>query len=484
VEGIPGPRTHLTRLPIRPAHARTERVGAANARVLAVGLVLAPFAVFEAGEAGARHETHHYAAATERHSPDVHQRCAAYYRGNPVGVSGLRCSRGASSRRWTPRAPTGTQGSRCDVLAAHRVDIRRDRCRKPLENVWPCSASRYHGVLMSREGDVTRMERESLHSLIQRIQRYDVTAAPVLETIVDPLRDLLHASHACCYGLRDEGDRMQCAFMYTQLPRTITADVDRLLSARTESPGHYDPRLPGPEQRNRVVLFTANEVATVSLQPIFQRYKIASAQIRVLICDGSVLLAWVGAFRDEPFTERDEWLLRQLVQPLRQRLLLEQRLEMAAATTRSLDFLLDRIGSAAFVVNARGQIAPNAAAKAMLDADGRTLAARVLAATRSGDPQFEVHTTPSNGIPTQYLVVMKPSADVTDARAAQAAARWGLTRRQRDVLVCIVKGHSNASVSAALGISERTVEVHMTAIFDRAQCSSRAELISLVLLPA
>lgn len=46
----------------------------------------------------------------------------------------------------------------------------------------------------------------------------------------------------------------------------------------------------------------------------------------------------------------------------------------------------------------------------------------------------------------------------------------------------LAKGHSNACISAELGISERTVEVHITAIFDRAQCASRAQLVAAVLL--
>jgi len=57
-------------------------------------------------------------------------------------------------------------------------------------------------------------------------------------------------------------------------------------------------------------------------------------------------------------------------------------------------------------------------------------------------------------------------------------ARWQLTPRQVEVLELLARGKSNSEIAAELEISERTVEVHLTAIFVRAQCKSRTELIA------
>jgi DNA-binding NarL/FixJ family response regulator len=41
----------------------------------------------------------------------------------------------------------------------------------------------------------------------------------------------------------------------------------------------------------------------------------------------------------------------------------------------------------------------------------------------------------------------------------------------------VLEGASNARIGAELGIADRTVETHVTAILERAQVDSRAELI-------
>lgn len=67
---------------------------------------------------------------------------------------------------------------------------------------------------------------------------------------------------------------------------------------------------------------------TVGAYQILRKYDSHHAQLRVLVCEGPSLLAWVGAFRHEPFTTRERWLLDQLVTPLRDRLTLERRLDI------------------------------------------------------------------------------------------------------------------------------------------------------------
>lgn len=55
---------------------------------------------------------------------------------------------------------------------------------------------------------------------------------------------------------------------------------------------------------------------------------------------------------------------------------------------------------------------------------------------------------------------------------------WKLTLRQAEVLSLLSRGYTNALIGKALGIAERTVEFHVTALFDKAGVDNRTTLIS------
>lgn len=52
-----------------------------------------------------------------------------------------------------------------------------------------------------------------------------------------------------------------------------------------------------------------------------------------------------------------------------------------------------------------------------------------------------------------------------------------LSNREREVVELLLEGKSNKLIALALGISERTVEFHLTNIYNKFQVSSRIELI-------
>jgi DNA-binding NarL/FixJ family response regulator len=54
--------------------------------------------------------------------------------------------------------------------------------------------------------------------------------------------------------------------------------------------------------------------------------------------------------------------------------------------------------------------------------------------------------------------------------------RHTLTLRESEVVALVVEGCSNDEIGGRLGISEKTVETHLTRIFDRVHVSSRTEL--------
>lgn len=73
------------------------------------------------------------------------------------------------------------------------------------------------------------------------------------------------------------------------------------------------------------------------------------------------------------------------------------------------------------------------------------------------------------------------TTDHRDARLERARRQFRLTRRQRDVVELVVAGATNRSIAEILGISERTVEVHLTSIYERAGVENRASLVAQVL---
>ena len=94
----------------------------------------------------------------------------------------------------------------------------------------------------------------------------------------------------------------------------------------------FDPYMPQADQRN-VVLRTradlpADEAAKApAVRDLFPKLGLAGMdQIRVLICEGDQVLAWVGAFRIRTFTELDEQRFAALVPAMQSRLSLEASL--------------------------------------------------------------------------------------------------------------------------------------------------------------
>jgi len=66
------------------------------------------------------------------------------------------------------------------------------------------------------------------------------------------------------------------------------------------------------------------------------------------------------------------------------------------------------------------------------------------------------------------------------ARGEDAARRLAaLTRRERDVLQGLARGHPNKAIANALGISPRTVEIHRAKLMSRLGVGSLSELLRL-----
>jgi len=255
----------------------------------------------------------------------------------------------------------------------------------------------------------------------------------------------------------------------------------------------YNPIEPEAEQRDRVVeavslvdgeVFRASGFYREVLAPLgLERH----LQLRALVCEETSLLAWVGSFHDGLIHDHQLRSFTALLPVLRKRLSIERLLQRPRLIHAAHDLILDQIGDPAFLLGQRGELVfANRAGRTLLDRERGQIVEtlqRIVDGTRDIERVNVVPLT-SVGVPPCTLVVLR--RDTEDQRIEQrvdaAARRWDLTPRQRDVLRHLVRGHGNTTIAELLGIGERAVELHVTAMFDRAGLESRSSLVARVLL--
>ena len=340
-----------------------------------------------------------------------------------------------------------------------------------------------------------RTESSRIAEIGAELATLRIGTSSAVEGVMPAIRELLDVENMLAYSVveQDEGWQFE-RWHYVGTAGLLRAPLSRLF-ALTKKLLFYDPRAPHLAARNRVVEAVAwidrdgpgNWYASQLCREVFvplgmQDYK----QLRVLVCDGAELLAWFGTLTPGPVTRRHARLLAALVPAIRRRVSTERRLASAPRTFRALEMALEQIGSPTFVVGVRGRILEaNASGRRLLARSRHDVAAAIEAAQARRPHPISVELTPISaaGMPQMSLATVRAeSRDTGIGRAvAAAAARWQLTRRQRDVLGHIVRGDSNATISAQLGIGTRAVELHVTTLLARVTVANRAALAAAVL---
>jgi DNA-binding CsgD family transcriptional regulator len=336
-----------------------------------------------------------------------------------------------------------------------------------------------------------------LRDVERQLAVYVDGSGPILERMADTLREGLGAKTLLAYAVAPRGEGLRLEWFHgANLPKPgMARALDAWLADKTVAWTSYNCSYPEPWQRNRPV--TLDEIRVrmgpierLPLTAFMRRWGLwpGVEQLRVLVCEGSCLLGFLGAYQPEPFTARQRRLLARLVPPLRRRLWLERALSVHSTVEASLGAAMEEVGASAMIVDEQGGILhANSAGASTLALDRTTARAAIRAALGARTlrdracAQFRVTPIRATGTAARFLVVAREERNAIEARAASIATRWGLSARQRDVLALVVRGESNRAIACRLGVSERTVETHVTALLQKAQVASRSALVGCVL---
>ncbi len=150
--------------------------------------------------------------------------------------------------------------------------------------------------------------------------------------------------------------------------------------------------------------------------------------------------------------------------------------DLARIAPAALGAALEAIPSPAFVVRLPATVLQaNARGRALLSTDRE----RVLGQLRNTTPvprgpvRFAVESTPDH-----VVLVLRDLEGDARARLTAVTRRWGLTPRQSAVLALVAQGESNRTVAGRLGCSEKTVELHVSALLAKTRCASRSQLVA------
>ena len=316
-----------------------------------------------------------------------------------------------------------------------------------------------------------------------------------LHVAVEALRELLGADKAFLYSFaqRVDGDDLVVTRAHAAHSVPPPAVVDYaseladFLRGRGVDWGGYNVLRPEPEHRDRVLRtseiteLVGGRDANVETE-LYTRLGLAGQDtMRVLVCDGPHMLAWLGIIQEKETTDQQRALLERLVPAFRRRLLFERQIHQSRISDSALGLVLEELPSAAWVLAAGGVEYANAAGHARLEADRveLTRALRAAGAPSGGRREESSYRVARRrdalGAPVTLVVETSQGYGATDI--THVVGRLGLTPAQARVFERLARGASNATIAAELGIAERTVEAHVTAILVKAQVPNRATLI-------
>jgi DNA-binding NarL/FixJ family response regulator len=162
------------------------------------------------------------------------------------------------------------------------------------------------------------------------------------------------------------------------------------------------------------------------------------------------------------------------------RLRLERDLQAAPLARAIADATLNALPCAAFVLSAKGAVQHANAAGRQLLASEANLRAQLAEALSKKSEAIDIIPLAGPGLPPYFLARIYSTEAQARSRAAVARMKFRLSVRQEEIAACVLRGQAPATIAASLGCSERTVEAHLSAIFQRVGAQSRAELVAVL----
>ncbi len=84
---------------------------------------------------------------------------------------------------------------------------------------------------------------------------------------------------------------------------------------------------------------------------------------------------------------------------------------------------------------------------------------------------------PAEAVAGDAASALDPLEFAPPAHAARSLADLGLTPRQGQVLALLMRGQSNKEICRSLGLAERTVKIHVTAVLTALKVASRTQAV-------
>lgn len=242
----------------------------------------------------------------------------------------------------------------------------------------------------------------------------------------------------------------------------------------------FDPAVPQVEQRNRVLRLDELPYPATRrrLQDFARAMGVGSGmddQLRMLVCDGPRLLAFVGAFRDVPFDERDHAAFVALAPAFKRAVLADRAARDRAFLAVAIEAALEAFGEPAFLLDARRVIRHASRAGEEWTRRVQDARDRIVAVACGRSSEGSVHLLPDG---RGAIVVIRTAGPRPSVRLRRAQERWDLSRRQIEVLAHVVDGRTNKEIATTLRCTEGNVELHVTNILRRSGASNRTELVA------
>jgi DNA-binding CsgD family transcriptional regulator len=332
------------------------------------------------------------------------------------------------------------------------------------------------------KGDAAHVRR-----LRDLLERYRPSARPVADELIHELAAILDAEAAVAMRPVRGELGWTLDFLYATRHPEMLRDF---IASASDGWSPFFPVTPEPLRNRAVRPKVLHGHLKDDPKPAYEELLKLSARagagwdkddLGVAVCDGEVVLAWFGNSRAAPFGAREIALLDAIIPALRDRMLLEHQLGHARATLAVLEVALDAIPTAAFVVAGGSIQHANATGRMLLDRDRSGVIDGLREGIQSGSAggPFTITPVEVTGMRTVSLAVLRgQGGGDLERRLAASATRHSLTSRQCDVLALLARGYGNKTIAERIGVTEATVEEHVTHVFRKVGVDSRAELVA------